>query len=144
MHVPLDDRVRRWLDQAEADLSIARELRERYPHQACFHAQQSADKALKALITRLAGDATPTHEIDRLLTVISKLGIAIPDDVRNEARSLEKYYVATRYPDALGFADAALAYQVRDADTAIASAAMLAAWCDTELAAARLRDPEPS
>lgn len=108
-----------------------------------FSCAAVAQKALKALITRLAGDATPTHEIDRLLTTATRLGVEIPTDVRGEARSLEKYYVATRYPDALGFADAALAYQLRDADTAIASATTVATWCDAEIAAAKLRDPDP-
>jgi HEPN domain-containing protein len=143
MHVPLDDRVRRWLDQAETDLAIARELRERYSHQACFHAQQSAGKSLKALITRLSGDATPTHEIGPLLGAMEHLGIGVRPGVRSEAGSLEKYYIATRYPDALGSADAALAFKLRDADIAIASAETVRAWCVDALSAARLRDPDP-
>lgn len=40
----------RWLRQAENDLGLGRvALRERYFAQACFIAQQSAEKALKAL-----------------------------------------------------------------------------------------------
>jgi HEPN domain-containing protein len=88
MHVPLDDRVRRWLDQAETDLAIARELRERYSHQACFHAQQSAGKSLKALITRRSGDAIPTHEIGRLLGAMEPLGIDVPGG-RMEGEAVE-------------------------------------------------------
>ena len=143
MHVPLDDRVQRWLDQAATDLAIAVEVRERYAHQACFHAQQSAEKILKALLTRLAGDAIPTHELERLMSTIAKLGTDVPDDVRADARSLDKFYVSTRYPDALGFADAALAYQPRDADAAIAGAERVRAWCDRELALERASDANP-
>ena len=143
MHVPLDDRVQRWLDQAATDLAIAVELRERYAHQACFHAQQSAEKVLKALLTRVAGDAIPTHELERLMLAFAKLDIVVPDDVRADARSLDKYYISTRYPDALGFADAALAYQPRDADAAIAGAERVRAWCDRELAIARANDANP-
>jgi len=143
MHVPLDDRVRRWLDQATADLEISRLLRETYAHQACFHAQQSAEKALSAYLTRLSGDALPTHEIERLLTACVRTGADLPDDVRADARSLDKYYVATRYPDALGFADAALTYQARDADVAIDAASRVRAWCDAGIEAARLDDPTP-
>jgi HEPN domain-containing protein len=143
MHVPLDDRVLRWLEQANSDLAIARELRERYSHQACFHAQQCAGKSLKAFMTRRSGDAIPTHEIGRLLGAIEHLGVDVPAWVRSEAGSLEKYYIATRYPDALGFADAALAYQLRDADIAIASAETVRSWCVDALSAERLRDPDP-
>lgn len=143
MHVPLDDRVQRWLDQATTDLAIAVEVRERYAHQACFHAQQSAEKALKALLTRISGDAIPTHELERLMSTIVKLDIIVPQEVRADARSLDKYYVSTRYPDALGFADAALAYQPRDADAAIADAERVRKWCEGEIASARANDANP-
>ncbi len=143
MHVPLDDRVQRWLDQADSDLEIARDVRERYAHQSCFHAQQAAEKFLKALLTRLSGDATQSHELERLMTACIKMGLTIPDDVRADARSLDKFYISTRYPDALGFADASLAYQIRDADDAIASAGRVRAWCERELSVARANDPNP-
>jgi HEPN domain-containing protein len=42
--------ARRWLEQAENDLDFCRlALRERYFAQACFGAQQTAEKALKSL-----------------------------------------------------------------------------------------------
>lgn len=72
-----------------------------------------------------------------------RTGADLPDDVRADARSLDKYYVATRYPDALGFADAALTYQARDADVAIDAASRVRAWCDAGIEAARLDDPTP-
>jgi len=41
---------RRWLDQAENDLTFARyALQGEFFHQVCFVAQQCAEKALKAL-----------------------------------------------------------------------------------------------
>jgi len=143
MHVPLDDRVKRWLDQATADLEIAVQLRDRYAHQACFHAQQSAEKALKAYLTRLTGDVIPTHELDRLVSACDRVGAIVPDDVRSDARSLDKFYISTRYPDALGFADAALTYQLRDAETAIASATRVREWCNEGLAEVRASDADP-
>jgi HEPN domain-containing protein len=40
----------RWLSQADNDLAFARYASEgRFFHQACFHAQQAAEKALKAV-----------------------------------------------------------------------------------------------
>ena len=48
----------RWWEQAENDLEFARmALREEFFHQACFIAQQSAEKAVKAIGYRL-GDRT--------------------------------------------------------------------------------------
>ena len=42
--------AKRWWLQAENDLEFARmALREKFFHQACFIAQQSAEKALKAV-----------------------------------------------------------------------------------------------
>ncbi len=143
MHVPLDDRVERWLGSSDSDLAIAREIRDRFAHQSCFHTQQAAEKSLKALLTRVCGDAIPTHELERLMAAFSKLDIVVPDTVRADARSLDKFYVSTRYPDALGFADAALTYQPRDADAAIACAERVRAWCDSEIARARATDADP-
>ncbi len=137
MHVPIEARVGRWLDQADIDLAIAVDVRDRYAHQACFHAQQAAEKAVKALLTQLSGDSIPTHELERLVSACERLDARAPDDVRADARSLDKYYVSTRYPDALGFADAGLAYQRRDADAAIGAARSVRAWCAETIAAAR-------
>lgn len=143
MHAPLDDRVDRWLSQSDADLDAAALVRERHPHLACFHAQQSAEKSVKALLTRLAGDAIPTHELERLIAACESLGIEIPTAVRASARSLDKYYVPTRYPDALGFADAALTYGPSDVDAALSAAEAVRTWCLEGIEAARRSDPDP-
>ncbi len=144
MHVPLDERVAAWFTSAESDLRVAESVREGAAHIACFHAQQSAEKALKALVTRLAGDAPPLHAMARLLGALDALGENIPTEVRNEAEALDKYYIPTRYPDALGFVDASLAYKRRDADLAIESANTVFDWardCEAE-ARARFTSPD--
>ncbi len=125
MRVPIDDRVRRWFDQARIDLDLAEEVGDRYAHQACLHAQRAADKGLKAVLTRLSGDAVPTHELERLLVACDALGKGPGDDVRTRARSLDKFYIPTRYPDAL------------------ASARSVLAWCERAIAVARAADPDP-
>lgn len=89
-------------------------------HVACFHAQQASEKALKALLTRITGDAVPTHNAHLLLRALSDLGEAVPDSVVGAANALDRYYIPTRYPDALDFADAALVYNALDAAQAIA------------------------
>jgi HEPN domain-containing protein len=143
MHAPLDDRVDRWLAQADADADVTKLVRERHPHLACFHAQQAAEKYVKALLTRLSGDAIPTHELERLVAACASLGADAPSAVRSSARSLDKYYVPTRYPDALGFADAALAYGAADVDVALTAADVVRAWCVQAIALARRQEPNP-
>jgi HEPN domain-containing protein len=91
----------RWLYMANEDLRTA-ELtwREGIYAQTCFHAQQCAEKALKALLVAQTGHAAPrTHYIVELLQLLpAKLRQELPADL---APALDTYYVATRYPDAI-------------------------------------------
>jgi HEPN domain-containing protein len=67
----------RWLSKASDDLAIARVVTStpdvpRWP--ACFHAQQAAEKALKAHLVA-AGIAFPfTHALDRLADLVEADG----------------------------------------------------------------------
>ena len=59
----------RWLTYARSDLDAAHALLrgpEHYPRQVCFLAQQSAEKALKALLVLLDIEFPYTHDLDRL------------------------------------------------------------------------------
>jgi HEPN domain-containing protein len=58
----------RWLTFAREDLRVAElVLREGIYNQACFHAQQCVEKALKALISHSRASAPPkTHDITGL------------------------------------------------------------------------------
>ena len=58
-----------WLAYARSDPDAASALLrdpEHYPRQVCFLAQQSAEKALKALLVLLDIEFPPTHDLDRL------------------------------------------------------------------------------
>ena len=57
-------------------------------------------------MTRLQGDAIPTHHAHVLLQALADLGESVPHDVTRAANALERHYLPTRYPDALDFADA--------------------------------------
>jgi HEPN domain-containing protein len=128
MNVDNRSRARAWLSNAGGDLRAVSVLADDLPHLACFHAQQAAEKALKAVLTLREGDVPLTHVLRELLDACASAGDAAPDDVRAGALSLEKFYVPTRYPDALGWADAALAFTRRDADGARDDAAAVVAW----------------
>ena len=114
-----------WLATAEQDLAVATEIAERYPSTACFHAQQAGEKALKALLVAVAGDVVHTHRTDALLAEARSLGIGLEGDVVGALEALEKYYLPTRYPDALGMGSPTSAYKRADADLAISHATLV-------------------
>jgi HEPN domain-containing protein len=68
------------------------------PGDACFHAQQCAEKALKALLIQLGIAFPHTHVLETLLDMLKENGVAIPQGV-DEAFVLTQFAVQTRYPD---------------------------------------------
>lgn len=70
--------VQAWLRRARSDLELARialEARSVLPEDACFHAQQCAEKALKAFLLQAGDDPPRTHAIDVLLDRLKVRGI---------------------------------------------------------------------
>ena len=89
-----------WIRHAKSDLQIAK-LALANPgilyEDACFHAQQCAEKALKALLTHLDISFPRTHAIEVLLDLLVTAGIKVPPNI-DEADVLSQYAVQTRYP----------------------------------------------
>lgn len=87
-----------WLNQADRDMKQAEaSLRDELYEWSCFAAQQAAEKAVKALIQSLGGEAWG-HSVTALID-------ALPDDVRpsglrDEALELDQAYIPSRYPNA--------------------------------------------
>lgn len=110
----------RWYQQAIEDLEVASLLLRAGKYApACFHAQQSAEKGLKA-VWRFA-DADPWGYL------CSKLIEDMPEEEREQfidfldaALVLDKFYIPTRYPDALGGIIPAKAFTRGEAEGAIA------------------------
>jgi len=112
----------RWYRQSVDDLDAATALltAQKYA-QACFYAQQAAEKALKAVWIQL--DLDPWgHSAARLIR-------ELPDTVKPDfiallelALALDKLYIPTRYPDALPNLTPSEAYTQREAETAIQAA----------------------
>ncbi len=91
----------RWLRQAENDLAFARlGLGAGFFAQACFVAQQTAEKALKAVAYALGERFVLGHSLVELLALI---GLRAPEAprLRELAGVLDQYYVPTRYPNGL-------------------------------------------
>ncbi len=87
------NRARDWFAQAERDLEQARSSQAEGRHEwACFAAQQSAEKAVKALHLHFGQDAWG-HVISRLLAELP----ADTGDLQEKAKVLDNFYVAARY-----------------------------------------------
>ncbi len=113
-----------WLRQAAADLHLARHAADGAAHDwACFAAQQAAEKALKAVLMSRGADAWG-HTVTALLGVITgEDGVA--EDLVVCAKTLDKHYIPTRYPNGLDAGAPADFYTVKDSDDAIACAERL-------------------
>lgn len=112
----------RWLRQAEADLEAARLLRERLAALACFHAQQAAEKALKAVLYAAGERVVLGHSLSALGEAVSQQSPGY-EPLREAVAKLDRFYIPTRYPNALPQgADPASAFDPADAQAAIDSA----------------------
>ena len=87
-----------WLRQAEHDCQHARNSTADGDYDwACFAAQQAGEKALKALVARLGGDAWG-HSLLTLVTALSALEPEVAS-LREAAIVLDRFYIPTRYPN---------------------------------------------
>lgn len=68
-----------------------------YYEDLCFHAQQAAEKALKALYVFRGWTFRYTHDLEKLITDLRKKGLSIPDEVQ-ESVTLTGYAFEARYP----------------------------------------------
>ena len=99
------DVVRQWVDHAERDLTNARHTLtmadEDCPFDTvCFHAQQCAEKYLKALLTLQSVPFPKVHDLREIVALIPSGLLSRVDDL--ELERLTPYAVETRYP---GFRD---------------------------------------
>ncbi len=91
--------VGQWLAKADDDLAVARHLAAasvRFPAAIAFHAQQAAEKYLKAYLTALQVDFPKTHSIETLLKLAAHRRPALADSL-GEAILLTDYAVEARY-----------------------------------------------
>ena len=111
---------RRWLSYARADLHVAEVLRlgSEVPGRiVCFHAQQAAEKAVKAALVEAAGPFRKSHDVvvlaglapGELATQLERLDVAV----------LQPWAVDGRYPGDLPDATALQVSMVVAAATAV-------------------------
>ena len=99
----MNEIIAAWLAYANADYDTATFLYEKqYPRQLeiiCYHCQQAAEKAIKALYLKLniPGGIPRKHDLPFLLQQISG-EITIPEEIVNAADALDPYGILVRYP----------------------------------------------
>ncbi len=89
-----------WVAKAEEDFSMSRILlRRKRPLTSgvCFHAQQCAEKYLKALLIAHAQPFPRTHDLRILSNLCEQAGMSIGTDL-NRIDTLSFYAVQARYP----------------------------------------------
>lgn len=92
--------ARQWLAKAEQDITSAEALLSQNPpllYPSCFHAQQAAEKYLKALLTWHQIEFPKTHAIEQLLDLLKDTDTEIASSLR-DAVVLTPYGVDIRYP----------------------------------------------
>jgi HEPN domain-containing protein len=92
----MNQRVEAWKVFAERDLCAAELLFEHGQWDTCvFHAQQAAEKMVKALHISELGDPVPkVHSVEKLAQ-----NLGAPSDIVDRATDLTAEYIASRYPD---------------------------------------------
>lgn len=88
-----------WLARAIGDLALARVPlpEEGYYEDLCFHAQQAAEKAIKAVYKKHDMTFRYTHDLGELLADLMDNGVNIPPEVE-AAQILTAYAWEARYP----------------------------------------------
>ena len=98
--------TKEWYDRAVLDLGVARHLEKTYYPKPveiiCYHCQQAAEKAIKALIMYhgAEGGMPKLHDLSFLLNQV-KNKVRIEEKYFDYADALSPYGVAVRYPNEL-------------------------------------------
>jgi HEPN domain-containing protein/predicted nucleotidyltransferase len=116
-----------WWVHARSDLTAAHALRgnpDVLVEQPCFHAQQAAEKAIKAVLIARNVDFPYTRNLEDLVDEVTSRGMAVPPDVAR-AKELSRYAVDTRYPHAEEITESNIDDAIRIAEAVVAWATPL-------------------
>lgn len=120
--------ARTWLDQAEADLRAAEDSAKSGHHEwSCFQAQQAGEKSLKSFLYQHGRTSVVTHSLRRLIRECATLDPAF-SELDEQARTLDQYYIPTRYPNGLDEeVSPAAYYDQKDSERCLQSARLILA-----------------
>ena len=129
----MPNRSRDWLNQAKRDMEQAHESHAAGRHEwACFAAQQSAEKSVKALHLRLGQEAWG-HMVAKLLTELPS-SVSVPDALIDKARFLDSTYIPARYPNGHPEGSPFEHYGPLNSEQAIQHAGEIIAFVDSHMA----------
>jgi HEPN domain-containing protein len=95
----MNEAIERWLAFAREDLRVAElALAEGIFNQVCFHAQQCVEKAIKGWLVQQGRIPPRTHRMADLLALLPP---ELLGELNDALRLLDRFYIPTRYPDAL-------------------------------------------
>ncbi len=135
------ERSKDWLDQAERDLKQAEaSLRDGFYEWACFAAQQSAEKAVKALIQGLGGEPWG-HSVASLIDMLPQ--DLKPNHLRDFALELDQAYIPSRYPNAHPAGFPGKTFSLKMAERLIGYAQQIFTYCKNEISEAPRRKHMP-
>ena len=123
----MNGRYRDWIDQALADLALARTASDAESHEgACFASQQAAEKAIKGHFGFLGGECWG-HSLTKLLQDLPER-VRFGDEIAAAARRLDRLYIPTRDPNGFDAGKPADYFTREDSDAAIADAKRIIGW----------------
>ena len=102
----MNQETKQWFDMADMDLGVAKYLMENYYPKPleiiCYHSQQAAEKAIKALVISRGtqGGLPKLHDLSFLLNQVKNF-VMIEEKYYDYADTLTPYGVAVRYPNEL-------------------------------------------
>jgi len=113
-----------WLAAAREDLALANSSVPGVGYGLlCYHAQQAAEKAFKAVLLAAPAPFPFVHDIGRLIQCVRDQGIEVPDEL-TEADLLTDYGTLARYPG--GMAE----IERGDYDHALVLAGQVVGWAE--------------
>jgi HEPN domain-containing protein len=97
----MNPKAERWLELANEDIEMADyAFSRRIFRQTCFHAQQAVEKALKGLLDARLGTHPKSHSLEQMLLYDAGIHTELRK-WRTPCRNLDRFYIPTRYADAL-------------------------------------------
>jgi len=117
-----------WLTRARGDLAIARAPLPAgaFWEDLCFHAQQAAEKGLKAVYVQKGWEFRYTHDLETLIYGLEQNGLEVPMTIA-ASDMLSRYAWEARYP---GLDEAITQDEYREA---VRMAECVLAWVQTQL-----------
>ncbi len=118
-----------WLAQARRDLDHAgTACAAKHYEWACFSAQQGAEKAVKAVYLHLHGEGWG-HSVLKLLQGLADK-VDVTESILDAARTLDKHYIPTRYPNGFDEGSPGDYYTEKEAVEAIGHARQIIEFCE--------------